>query len=171
MNRPVENQTQRNQGRQRKDFVDSPLFNFFLKHFCRFAAKWQRPSDIVRIGIFFDKNDKVPAYGYPTLLELCFITFNPRLFRPHTRPLYLSCLKNSPFFTVDLIRYVRKEFEKCTPEKRAILLQIDNGKLSDTEKTARSEIRGLINQHLQLHEKAYSKLLIVTREKLVKKKT
>lgn len=169
----MKTQTQRNQGRQPIGFYDSPLFHFFLKHFCKFSADWPCKRDITKIGVVFDEDEKMPAYGYPTLMQVCDVAANPPgKIKPRDRDLYRACLLNSPEFTVDLIRYARKQFKKCKPEKRAILFQNqkDNGKFSNPEKTERHALRVLINQQNKSRKAAYTRLL-KTSERILGKKS
>jgi hypothetical protein len=134
----------REQGKQRIPFNDSPFFHFCLKHFYQ-VAKSYPAKDIARIGIVVDKESGAVAFGTNILLELFSIAANPKQINPHeVSPLFLTCFKNSPDFTLALITQIRNKLAKCKPVKRAILCQIDNGKLLDPEKTERSALRKLI---------------------------
>jgi hypothetical protein len=166
----MKTQPQKNQGRQRKDFADSPFFHFCLKQFYQVAKKY-RAKDISRIGIVLDKESGVVAFGTPTLLELFSIAANPKQINPHkTSALFLTCFKNSPDFTLALIARIRNRLAKCSVEKKGILFGIDNGLFTDCEKTERSELRKLINQQGKSHQAANSRLLEKSQEMVGKKK-
>jgi hypothetical protein len=153
------NEAPRNQGRQRMAFGDSPFFHFCLKQFYQIAKKYPA-KEISRIGVVLDKENGVVAFGTPTLLELFSIAANPKQINPHKpSPLFLTCFKNSPDFTLALISRIRNQLAKCSAEKRGILFGIDNGLFTDREKTERSALRKLIVGQNESHQSAHSRLL------------
>jgi hypothetical protein len=155
----IDNQAPKNQGRQRKVFGDSPLFHFCLSQFYQLAKKWPA-AKVSAVGVVIDKKDGTVAYGNPTLWQLFSIAVDPKQINPRQpNPLFLTCFKNSPDFTLALISRIRNQIAKCSPEKRAILFGIDSGKFSDREKEQRSELRRLMNQQIKAHETAYRRQL------------
>jgi hypothetical protein len=145
----------RNQGRQRKEFAGDPLGAFMLERFCRFAFKWPR-EDLERLSIEFDSSGWLIVGNNELVHALYHASLWPEKLetKPEYTKLFLVCFGECPDFTLGVVTYLRKEFAKLKPHKKAILFNTMAGKVSDAEKTERSQLRKLVYDTQLRHKQA-----------------